>query len=284
MNGNGMENYKWEDFLKETEEIAKNLPNEIRDRLVKISGWAYETEDNLEDKFWFWYSFGAKRISKKDSGLPVDICISQNADYLYRTGKVKVFLDNYEYDKNSVDICIIENGKVYQMEFDKIGFNDEVINGVIRFAYNNRFLLQAEALGYSNRELYIKGSEFVYSELINRQLEEVKKIVKDEDKSNMEKWWDKDSIFKNTLEEEFNYNYFQRMHCLYHKSLRFGQMKVIFSEWFKKKYNCDYFYEDDKTMIVKIDEFFKEIRNSNEQLFNNKKFSVQKFLEDYNKT
>ena len=38
MNEKDKENYKWEDFLKETEEIAKNLPNVIRDRLVNISG------------------------------------------------------------------------------------------------------------------------------------------------------------------------------------------------------------------------------------------------------
>ena len=49
MSGNEMENYKWEDFLKETEEIAKNLPKEMRDRMVKIAGWAYEPEYSLED-------------------------------------------------------------------------------------------------------------------------------------------------------------------------------------------------------------------------------------------
>ena len=49
MNEKDMENYKWEDFLKETEEIAKKLPKEFRNRLVKIAGWAYEAEDNLED-------------------------------------------------------------------------------------------------------------------------------------------------------------------------------------------------------------------------------------------
>ena len=38
MNEKDIENYKWEDFLKETKDIAKNLPNVIRDRLVNISG------------------------------------------------------------------------------------------------------------------------------------------------------------------------------------------------------------------------------------------------------
>ena len=258
---NFLKDFIWEDFLSETKKIAEKLPNEDKERLKELAELAYAAEDDLEDKFMFWYSFGAIRICKKDSGLPVDIYLSQNDEYLYRTGKVKVFLNNFEHDKNSVDMCIIENGKCYQIEFDKIGFDDETINEIIRFTYNNRFLLQCVVFGHYNSELYIKGGEFASPGLISNQFEEAKKIIRDEEKTNLMKWWDESSTLKDALDEEFNYNYFSRMHYLYHKELRFGQMQVIFSEWFKNKYNRDYFSESNITMPIKIEEFFKERRS-----------------------
>ena len=279
-----LKGFCWEDFLRETKKLAEKLPNKDRDRLKELAEQAYVAEDDLEDKFMFWYSFGATKISKEISGLPIDIFVSQNVDYLYRTGKVKVFLNNFEHDKDSIDMCIIENGKCYQMEFDKIGFDDEIINEVIRFSYNNRFLLQSEVFGYYNRELYIKGGEFVNPGYIRSQFVQVKKIVKDEEMNNMKKWWGDSFLPESYLDEEFNYNYFSRMHYLYHKELRFGQMQVIFSEWFKNKYNYDYFGERDITMPIKIDEFFKEIGENNNQPEKYEKFDVHKFLEDYNKS
>ena len=279
-----LNDFNWEDFLSETKKLAEKLPNEDKDRLKELVEQAYVANDDLEDKFYFWYSFGASKICKDDSGLPVDVYISQNVDYLYRTGKVKVFLNNFEHDKDSVDMCIIENGKCYQMEFDKIGFDDETINEVIRFTYNNRFLLQSEVFGHYNRELYIKGGELVNPGYTRSQFLKVRKIVTDEEMTNMNKWWGESALPESSLDEEFNYNYFSRMHYLYHKELRFGQMQVIFSEWFKKKYNYDYFGERDITMPIKIDEFFKEIGKNNNQPEKYEKFDVYKFLEEYNKT
>ena len=279
-----LKDFNWEDFLSETKKLAEKLPNEDKDRLNELAEQAYVAEDDLEDKFMFWYSFGATKISKEISGLPIDIFVSQNVDYLYRTGKVKVFLNNFEHDKDSIDMCIIENGKCYQMEFDKIGFDDKTINEVIRFVYNNRYLIQAEVFGHSiNSDLYIKGSEFASIGLISNQFENVKSILNDEEMANMMKWWDESSTFKDALDEEFNYNYFSRMHYLYHKNIRYGQMQVIFYEWFKKKYSRDYFSERNISMPFKIDEFFKEIGKNNNQPEKYEKFDIYKFLEDYNK-
>lgn len=276
-----LKNFYWEDFLCKTKKLAEKLPNGDKDRLKELAEQAYVANDDLEDKFYFWYSFGASKICKEDSGLPVDIYISQNVDYLYRTGKVKVFLNNFEYDKDSVDMCIIENGKCYQIEFDKIGFDGETINEVIRFAYNNRFLLQCEVFGHYNSELYIKGGEFVNPGYTRSQFLKVRKIVTDEEMTNMNKWWGESALPESSLDEEFNYNYFSRMHYLYHKELRFGQMQVIFSEWFKKKYNYDYFGERDITMPIKIDEFFKEIKKSKDQPEVRRKLKLSEFLVDY---
>ena len=279
-----LKDFNWEDFLYETKKLAEKLPSEDKERLKELAELAYVAEDDLEDKFMFWYSFGSTTISKKYSGLPVDIYLSQNVDYLYRTGKVKVFLNNFEHDKDSVDMCIIENGKCYQIEFDNIGFDDETINEVIRFVYNNRYLIQVEVFGHSiNSDLYIKGSEFASPGLISNQFEKAKKILTNEEKTNLMKWWDESSILKDALDEEFNYNYFSRMHYLYHKELRFGQMQVIFSEWFKNKYNRDYFSESNISMPIKIDEFFKEIGKNNNQHEKKEKFDIYKFLDDYKK-
>ena len=139
-------------------------------------------------------------------------------------------------------------------------------------------------VAHYNRELYIKGSDFVDPGLIRSQFARVREIVNDEEKTNMMKWWDELSLVKSALNAEFSYNYFSRMHYLYHKELRFGQIQIIFDEWFKKKYNRDYFTQYDIFMPIKIDEFFKEIGGNNNQLEKYEKFDVYKFLEDYNKS
>ena len=82
-----LKDFIWEDFLSETKKIAEKLPNGDKDRLKELAEQAYVANDDLEDKFMFWYSFGASKICKEDSGLPVDIYISQNVDYYLKEHK-----------------------------------------------------------------------------------------------------------------------------------------------------------------------------------------------------
>ncbi len=253
-----LKDFNWEYFLSEVKVLAEKLPSEDRDRLIELARLAYIAEDNLEDKFWFNYSFGAARITKEESELPIDIFVSQEIDYLYRTGKVKVF---FKISKNeeSVDLGIVENGKYYQKEFDKQDISDETINKIINFTFNNRYLLQAYTLGYYNFKIMIKGYELVNTDKINNQIEGVKKLVTAEELSKMEKWWGKEAEFNSGLNAEFNYNYLSRLHKLYFKEFRFGQMLYIFTDWYKKRYNSDYFAEKDTKMANIILEFITDI-------------------------
>jgi hypothetical protein len=250
--------FNWENFLNETKMLAEKLPDEDKGRLVELAKSAYTAEDTLEDKFWFNYSFGAARITKEESELPIDIFVSQDIDYLYRTGKVKVF---FKISKNeeSIDLGIVENGKYYQKEFDKQDISDETINKIINFTFNNRYLLQAYTLGYYNFKIMIKGYELVNTDKINNQIEGVKKLVTAEELSKMEKWWGKEAEFNSGLNAEFNYNYLSRLHKLYFKEFRFGQMLYIFTDWYKKRYNSDYFAEKDTEMANIILEFITDI-------------------------
>ena len=158
--------------------------------------------------------------------------------------------DDISSDKNYRKVKPVSKNR-YSIE------NDEIIHKIDQI--DNRFLLQSEVFGHYNRELYIKGGEFVNPGYTRSQFLKVRKIVTDEEVTNMNKWWGESALPESSLDEEFNYNYFSRMHYLNYKELRFGQMQVIFSEWFKKKYSYDYFSERDITMPIKIDEFFKEM-------------------------
>lgn len=252
-----LKDFYWEDFLCETKKLAEKLPNGDKDRLKKLAELAYVANDDLEDKFMFWYSFGATIITKEISGLPIDIFVSQNEDYLYRTGKYKVFF-KISNDEESVDLGVVENGKYYQKEFDVQEISDEIVNSIIRFTFNNDYLLKNYVFGHYNTELMIPGCEFADIEKINKQFVAVRDILTMEERFCIDYKPSKDLRIKE-LQVEFNYNYLSRMHKLYFRELRFGQFLCIFTNWYDKKYNKDYFYTNDIEMTYAIDEFIKEM-------------------------